>query len=338
MKKWLITTIGLVISAVFLFLAFRNLNPWAVVAYLQGIHWGWLLVASLLYFAVVPLISVRWYFMLRSVQPIPLRSLVALVSIGYMGNNVYPFRSGEVLRVILLQHHHRVPLARAATTVIVERVMDGLVMLSFVVLPLLLIDLASPLVRQVAMVAAPIFVGAMMMFLILAARPDWLRWLLRLIGRFLPGALNRFILHLGEDVLAGLEGLRTPLDLAGAVTFTFASWMVEAVIYLTVSLAFGLNLTYPQMLLITGVVNLAGIVPAAPGQIGVFEFAVKTILLAYGVAEPQAQAYALVVHVILWLPVTIAGFIFLAREGLGWSAITRACEEVIVHSMAGSDL
>ncbi len=325
-NKWLVTIIGLVISAVFLYFAFRDLKPDAVVSHLQSVDWRWILVASTLYILVVALISLRWQFMLRSIQPVPLRSLMMLVSIGYMGNNVYPFRSGEILRTMLLQHHHHIPFAKGVTTVVVERILDGLIMLSFVVVPLLFIDMASPVVRQVATFSAPIFVGAMAVFLVLAARPDWMRWLLRIVCRFLPVKLEQIVTHLGEEVIAGLEGLRTPLDLLGAVLCTYASWMVEASIYWTVSFAFGLNLSYPQVILVTGVVNLAGLIPAAPGQIGVFELAVKSVVLAYGVAEPQAQAYALVVHVILWLPVTVAGFIFLAREGLGWSAITRARE------------
>lgn len=336
-NKWLVTIIGLVISAVFLYFAFRDLKPEAVLSHLQNIDWRWILVASTLYVLVVTLISLRWRFMLRSIQAVPLRSLMMLVSIGYMGNNVYPFRSGEILRIVLLQHHHRIPFAKGATTVVVERILDGLIMLSFVVVPLLFIDVASPLVRQVAGVAAPVFVGAMVVFLVLAARPNWMRWMIRTVCRFLPARLEQIVTHLGEEVIGGLEGLRTPLDLLGAVLCTYASWMVEASIYWTVSFAFGLNVSYPQILLVTGVVNLAGLIPAAPGQIGVFEFAAKSVMLAYGVAEPKAQAYALVVHVILWLPVTVAGFIFLAREGLGWSAIARAREQVMASGTASSD-
>ena len=37
-------------------------------------------------------------------------------------------------------------------------------------------------------------------------------------------------------------------------------------------------------------------------------------------------AYAIVVHVVIWLPVTLAGFIVLIRQGLGWQAITHAQE------------
>lgn len=71
------------------------------------------------------------------------------------------------------------------------------------------------------------------------------------------------------------------------------------------------------MLLTVGVVNLAGLIPASPGQIGVFEFFVSLVLIAVAVPDTVAHAYALVVHVVIWLPVTLVGFFFLVRQGFG---------------------
>jgi uncharacterized protein (TIRG00374 family) len=243
-----------------------------------------------------------------------------------MGNNVYPFRSGEVLRVFLLQRNRQVPVVKAMTTVVVERVFDGLVMLTFILVSLLFEGTVSPEVKTVAKVAAPIFISALAVFFVLAARPNTLRQLLHLFGRFAPGRLHDILTQLADEVTEGLEGLRSPVDLAGAIIFSFASWMVEAGVYWIVSFAFNLGVGYPVMLLTVGVVNLAGLIPASPGQIGVFEFFVSLVLVSAGVAKAQANAYALVVHVVIWLPVTIVGFYFLAKQGLGWGAITHARE------------
>lgn len=308
---------GILISAVFLWFAFRNLNPAAVGAEIQTLEIGWIALAAVVYFGAVSLISLRWQFLLRAVHLIHLRALIPLVAIGYTGNNIFPFRSGEVLRILLLQRRHAVPLARAATTVVVERAFDGIVMLSFILAALLLVDVRAPEVQRVALAAAPVFIGAAAVFFVLAARPTDFQRLVRLVSRRLPGPLAARAQHIGDDIGRGLEGLRSPLHLLGAVVSSYASWMVEALVYWLVSFAFGLELSYPVMLLVVGVVNLAGLIPASPGQIGVFEFFVSLVLIAVGVAEPQAHAYALVVHLVIWLPVTLLGFFFLARMGLG---------------------
>lgn len=325
-NRWLVAGLGILISGIFLWFAFRNLKPETVWEHIQSVNPAWLLVGALVYFAGVTLISLRWRFLLRAIRPIKLQQLIPLVAIGYMGNNVYPFRSGEVLRILLLQRQHGIPMAKATTTVVVERAFDGIVMLTFIVVALLFVDITSPEVRKVVMVAAPIFLTIVAVFFLLAARPNILRRLLNIVGRFLPGRLHQIMIRVGEDVIGGLEGLRSPKDLAGAIICSYASWMIEASVYWIVSFAFNLGVGYPVMLLTVGVVNLAGLIPASPGQLGVFEFFVSVVLMAVGVAAAQAQAYALVVHVVIWLPVTLVGFFFLARQGLGLGAITHARE------------
>jgi uncharacterized protein (TIRG00374 family) len=324
-RRW-IATLGVIISGVFLWISFRDLNLEAVLSSIQQANMGWLLAGAAVYFLAVTMIALRWRFLLRSIKTIPLKPLTELVTIGYMGNNVYPFRAGEVLRIILLQRNHQVPIAKGTTTVIVERVFDGLVMLTFILVSLLVLDISSPEVRRIVMFAAPLFLAALAVFLVLAARPNILRRLREFADRVLPGSLRKPLSGIVEDVLSGLEGLRSPADLAGAVICSFLSWGIEAFVYWLVSFAFNLNVGYPVMLLVVGVVNLAGLIPASPGQIGVFEFFVGLVLVAVGVDETLATAYALTVHVVIWLPVTLVGFYFLVRQGLNWQAVTHARE------------
>jgi len=316
--------IGILISAVFLFLAFQGLQPDQFLASLQGVDIGLLFVAAVLYFGAVILISLRWQYLLRSIQAVPLTSLVQLVSIGYMGNNVYPLRAGEALRIFLTWRNHRVPVAKTATTVIIERVFDGLVMLSFLMLALLVVDIQSDEIHQVINLAAPVFLVAIIAFFVLASQPDLLRRIEKFVVRFLPPAIGQRIDNLAEDIIHGLESLRSPLYLAGAVITSFISWGIEAAVYWVVMFAFGLDLGYPVALLVVGTVNLSGILPATSGQFGVYEFFVKLALVAIGVGEDIALAYAIVVHIVIWLPVTLVGFAFLIRQGLGWTDITQA--------------
>lgn len=45
-----------------------------------------------------------------------------------------------------------------------------------------------------------------------------------------------------------------------------------------VAVAMGIETGYVSMLLVVGVVNLAGLIPASPGQLGVFEFFTTLVL------------------------------------------------------------
>ena len=107
---------------------------------------------------------------------------------------------------------------------------------------------------------------------------------------------------------------------------SFLTWGVEAGVYWLVMFAFGMELSYAVALLLVGAVNLAGLIPASPGQVGVNEFVVITILTALNQPVAEATAYAVVTHLVIWLPPTLLGFLLLLRQGMGWSDIRRAGE------------
>ncbi|NJL58103.1 flippase-like domain-containing protein [bacterium] len=323
-RQFVFVLAGFLVSAVFMGFAFYELQPQIVWETIQQANLLWLLLGAGGYFGAVTLITLRWQFLLRAVQVVPLRHLIPLVCIGYMGNNVYPFRSGEALRIWLLQRNHGVPIFRATTTVIVERAFDGLVMLTFIVVPLALLNVVSPEIRAVASFAAPIFLIALSVFFALAAKPNLFRRIVAQVTRLLPDRAGQVVRSLSEEVIQGLEALRSPKYLAGAVLSSYASWSIEAGVYWIVTWAFDLNISYWEILIVVGTVNLAGLIPTSPGQIGVYEFFVSLSMAALGVPQNQALGYALVVHVVIWLPVTVVGFVFLAAQGLGFGAITRA--------------
>jgi uncharacterized protein (TIRG00374 family) len=252
---------------------------------------------------------------------------MGLVSVGYMGNNVFPLRAGEVLRIALTQRDFGIPFARIITTVLVERILDGIVMLTFILVALVFGGLpAAEAIRPIAIFAAPVFVVALGVFFYFALHPDQLRRLVTDIAGRLPERFSAPILRLSGDAIDGLTALRTPADALGAILFSYGSWMLEATVYYLAAIAFGLPVDYLTMLLVVGVVNLAGLIPASPGQFGVYEFFVITILTAVGVVESQAIAYAFSVHLVIWLPVTLVGFYILWRRGLGWNLLRSARE------------
>lgn len=325
-SKRIVISISLLVSAVLLFFTFRGLGAEQFLNNLRRLHLPLLVIAVLIYFLAVAVIALRWQFLLRAAQQIPLHSLTRIVIIGYMGNTVYPLRAGEALRAYLLHRNHQVPFARASATILVERVFDGLVMLSFVLLGLLLTDAKSAQVKAIAAVTAPVFVGAMLGLFFLAARPNRLRQLIHSLLGILPRRLGAAIGDISDDIIAGLKGLRSRAYLIGAVASSFVTWALEAGVYWTVMFAFGLELSYPLALLTVGTVNLAGLIPASPGQVGVYEFVVSGILIAAGLPAATAAAYAVVTHVTFALPLTVVGFFFLVRQGMGWADITSARE------------
>jgi len=73
------------------------------------------------------------------------------------------------------------------------------------------------------------------------------------------------------------------------------------------------------LMLMNGIVNLSTTLPSAPGYIGTFDAPGIALLGAYGVEPALAAGYTLVLHAALWLPITVVGGYFFAKEGINWS-------------------
>lgn len=318
--------LGMAISALFLALAFRGLQPEQFWASLGQLDLPILLLSGLAYLLALLIIAWRWQFLLRGIRLVPVRALAQIVCIGYMGNNVYPLRAGDALRIVLLSRNHALPAMRAATVVVIERLLDGSVMIAFVLFSLLFIDLESDTLSRITAAAIPLFIAALLGAAFLAAKPGLLRRLVTRLRPALPAAMGKALARLCDDVIAGLAGFRNPAHLGGAILASLLTWGVEAGTYWLVMFAFGWELSYAVALLLVGAVNLAGLIPASPGQVGVNEFVVITILTALGVSSATATAYAVTSHLVIWLPPTLLGFLLLLRQGLGISDIRLARE------------
>jgi uncharacterized protein (TIRG00374 family) len=100
-------------------------------------------------------------------------------------------------------------------------------------------------------------------------------------------------------------------------------WLLETGKYWFVMQAFGFQVSFFALMLMNGIVNLATTIPSAPGYIGTFDAPGIAVLTAYGVDHAVAAGYTLTLHAALWLPITLVGAWFLAREGIRWSDTLR---------------
>lgn len=321
-RQRFLAILGLVISVFFLYIAFQGLHLSEVWEFIQGANLPLLLLAAVWFFPSVIVISMRWQYLLRGTKEVSLKTLFELVCISYMGNNVYPLRGGEMLRIVLLQRSDGVPIVKSSVVVILERIFDGIVMLTFVVVAIALLDIDSPELQAIADIGTPLFLLALAVFFVLAFQPNLLRRVVGFFSRFLPGKLRELVLKLTEDVVTALDSLRSPADLAKTVVTSYLSWILEATVYWMVAFAFNLHTPFPAMLLVIGVINLAGLIPASPGGFGIFEYMTVLALGAIGYEKTQVTAFAVVAHIVIWLPVTVLGFYYLVRRGLGFGAVS----------------
>ncbi len=322
MKSWKFW-LSLTISALFLWLALRGLGLQDVGAALADAQLGWLFPGVAVYFVGVWARAWRWHYLLRPVKPVSTRTMFPIVAIGYMGNNIYPARAGEVLRAVVLKRREGIPVSASLATVIVERIFDGVVMLGFVFLnlPRLAAMTADSgfvgNIQQAAVWGAAVFALALLAFLLAAMFPGPAgRIGLLAVERLTPERLHHRLLGILGKFLDGLASLRSP---AGALMVFITSvviWLLETGKYWFVMHAFPFEVDFFTLMLMNGIVNLATTLPSAPGYVGTFDAPGIAVLAAAGVDRALAAGYTLVLHVALWLPITALGGYYALREGL----------------------
>jgi uncharacterized protein (TIRG00374 family) len=319
-------------------LALRGLHLPDVWQSLRAADYYWLVPSVAVYFLAVLARTWRWDYLLRPIKRIPLHRLFPVVVIGYMGNNVYPFRAGELLRAFVLRQSEGVSMSSSLATIVVERVFDGLVMLLFVFVALPFAPLPSDSIRFVVIAGSVLFLGALLVFFAVAAVPERFMGLTEwLAGRFLPERLREPILGFAGRFLVGLAALRSGRGLVMIFLISVVIWLLETVKYWFVMHAFDFTVSFFALMLMNGVVNLATTLPSAPGYIGTFDGPGIAVLTLYGVEPAAATAYTLTLHAALWLPITLLGFYYMLRSELRWADIGRAVDAGLEAEQAYED-
>ncbi len=327
LKRWQFW-VGAGFSAFFLAIALRGLHLGDLWRILQTAHYRWIVPGVLVYFLAVWARVWRWHYLLRRIKHIPLRAMWPAVVIGYMGNNVYPFRAGEVIRAYVLKRKEGVSVSASLATVLVERIFDGLVMLIFVLAALPTVPTLPLWLKQTVVYASLLFAGALAALTAWAIVPHRARavyaWGIRTL---LPARFRPPLLGMADNFTAGLGSLRSLRDVAMVFFTSLVIWLLETVKYWFVMHAFAFAVSFFALMLMNGVVNLATTLPSAPGYIGTFDGPGIEVLKVFGVSPAVAAGYTLVLHAALWLPITLLGFWYMARESLSWQEFTRAAEE-----------
>jgi len=324
MKRWQFW-VGLALSGGFMYLALKGLNLSEIWEPLKSAMYWWLLPGVGVYFIGVWVRSWRWHYLLRPIKPVSTRKMFPIVAIGYMGNNIYPARAGEVLRAVVLKRKEEIPISASLATVIVERIFDGVVMLGFVFLNLP--ELATLTgtsgfignIQTLALWGAGAFLGALLIFILAAMFPvPAEKMIARLTGMFLPEKIRERVRDIIGKFLSGLESLRSPREALMVLLTSIVIWLLETGKYWFVMQAFDFQVSFFALMLMNGIVNLATTIPSAPGYIGTFDAPGIAVLSAFGVDQGIAAGYTLLLHAALWLPITILGAYYMIKEGIRW--------------------
>ena len=249
--------------------------------------------------------AIRWQQFFRPMKRLSVPFLFALAVLGVAVNLALPLRAVEFVRVQVLRRRTGLKVASILATLLSEKLMDVVAFSSFIVLGIVLYKDAHflwPLAMAYGAVLAIGLIGA--------------RWLATLAGRDGEEGNddaqppNRRIDSLRREVIsfgAGLQAFRRPRAMFHVVWASHAAWLCEAVMYYACGRALGFDVSPAVYLLVVVAATIAVSVPVTQAGLGVFELAVAGLLVAFGVDEAQAAAFAIFSHVMMALPYFATG-------------------------------
>jgi uncharacterized protein (TIRG00374 family) len=312
-KRRLASLLGFAVAGVFVWLLARQVD-------LHDITTAGARLGALTVLAAVGSLAVgysfrvcRWWWLLRALdQRVRFRACWRPFLSSIAVNNLLPFRAGDALRVVAFRHELRAPAMRVLGTMVVERLLDLLTLLClfFLTLPRDMSGLPQWLVQWTT-AAAILGSAALCAFLFLAPR---IKQAVNAIVEWPTMRDRRWVLTLREHVMALIDAvaiLRSARLTLQVIALSFLAWIFEGGVFLIVAVRLDAipTLLAPWFSLALG--TLATLLPSSPGYVGTFDYFSAMGLVAYGVGREQASAFAILVHLLLWVPLTLAGGVYL---------------------------
>src|SRR3954468_8577797 len=283
-----------------------------------------LLAAVLLVLLTYALRALRWQYLLAPIGPTHFSTAFRTTVIGFAASFLLPARAGEVLRPYLLARREQLSPTAAFATIILERLLDLVTVLLLFGVFVLWVDPVSlsgdpamyARVKTGGLMAAAASVLGLGVFFALAGHPERLGRIALKIERVLPAKLARAVAGFVETFAQGLAVMRQPGRLLVSLMLSFPLWLsIAAGIWIT-SRAFHMTFGYLGSFLVMTLL-VVGVAVSTPGQVGGFHTMYRiAVITFFGVPETTAVGAAIVLHAVSFVPVTILGLVFMAREGL----------------------
>ena len=307
--------LGVLISAVFLVLAVRNIQWTDVWASWMQARWGLLGLGILTLIAGWGVAAVRWRILLAPAPGLRVRDTFAYICIGFLANTVLPFRLGELARATLLGRRKGLGVGRVLGSIALERTCDLFALLGLVLVLGLAMDI-PPAIQTAVPTLAVGGLGMLGGLTFLAFHQDRWHRVMPALDRVMPRHVAARIIGLVESISSGALALRRPRALVAMGGLSVLIWGGAGIATWLWIRAFQFPVPWYGAFFVLIMVNLSSAIPSSPGYVGVYHYAAVLALSIWVPDTSLAMAYAFGSHALNMLANVGLGAWFLSQEGL----------------------
>jgi uncharacterized protein (TIRG00374 family) len=322
---WRNVILSILVSGAFLWAAFRGVSLSDVFEQLRHTDPFWLTVAVAISFLIMLFRAWRWQLELRPLERVPLGRLWTITAVAYMCINLLPVRLGEVVRPWLLSRRSSVKFSNVVGNLVVEKTVDSVVLLLYMIVGLLSVSNLPVWVRRGAVFPA-VIAGAMVLLVVLV----WWRGESfvddRILG-FLPERFRNGLRKLLIAIRDGMKILPDPWLLSAVFAVSLALWFLPILSSWAMIQAFGFDVPFGAAVAVFIFIGFGTALPNAPGMIGVFQYACVLALGLFGIEQSRAAAYGVVLNAVQFLTLIVQGVIALPLAGVSLRDLRTATAE-----------
>ncbi len=269
----------------------------------------------------------RWQVLLEPITETSLKELFATTAVGFTAVFLIG-RAGEIVRPMWLpMRDKRVRPSAALVTLGIERVFDLASLICFFSLNLLWFVAPAGREGELAyiktvgyLMLAGTFVGFLSLFMYQRKSPKVIRWIERITAhRFIPKKVSRIIVSIFKQLAKSLEILRDWREIVSVTFWTILLWLAIALPTWLVILAFDLPLDFSDALFVMGWAAIGSVVPTPGGAAGAFHAATAGGLIFLNVAQEQAAAVSIAMHLVYFAPAVFFGLYYFVHGDISYS-------------------
>ncbi len=321
MRRALFLIASVLVSALFLWLALRDVPLNEIVESITQAEIGWILLSLVFVTGGLWTRAIRWRGLLdgrvATVQAFHMLNVAMLL-------NQLPLRAGEVARSALVTRSG-VPFITAVTSILVERLLDVLLVVIWLSLAFTQLPDVPAEMTSAALLFGVAGVVAMILLVVFARRPQLARDLLAFFERLLPLLKRLPLQHLLENVLEGIKPLAHWRSAAHAIGWTVISWTLSLGTFYCLAMALGIHTqTFLLTVLSVTLASFAIAIPVSVAAIGPFEGAVRLSGDAVGVSAALSLSLGFLFHGITILGYAVWGTVGLIALGVSLGDVLKS--------------
>ncbi len=334
---------GVILSAVALYLAFRNVPFKNLAGYFSSINYFWILPSVSVGLISFALRAFRWKIILQYAGKLGFWQALHPLMIGFMLNCILPGRAGEIARPIILFKKDKIPFSTGLATVAVERAFDTLILIIFfaAVLTFVKIDpgiditfgeyhlnreTLMSIAKGIIMLCTILITGIILVSLkkirniishMVMSAPSLLFFIGHSSRKKLQEKICRPLVSLIETFSTGFTLLKHPGTIFLCFILSFFIWTLAAFSYYLMMLGCpGIDLTFPEITAVMVIIAFFIALPSVPGFWGLWEAGGIFALYLFGINATEAAGFTLANHAVQIFPVIILGMISAAITGI----------------------